>query len=76
MPRFYFDMTVDGIAQADDAGLDLPSPEAARRDTMVTVAEMAKDHAAGVEIVVDIRDSERDAIARVRLSRKCEEPFG
>ena len=72
MLRFYFDMTVDGIALPDDEGLDLPSLDAARRDAMTSVAEMAKDHSAAIEIVVDIRESERRPVARVRLSLRCE----
>ena len=76
MARYYFDMTVAGIALPDDEGLDLPSLDAARRDAMATVAAMAKDHSAPTEITVDIRDGERQAVAVVRLSIRCEAPAG
>jgi hypothetical protein len=72
--RFYFGMTVAGIALPDDEGLDLPSLDAARRDAMASVAATANDHSAPIEIVVDIRNGEPAPIARVGLSLRCEEP--
>lgn len=73
MARFYFDMTVAGNAQPDEEGVDLPSLEAARREAMVTVAAMIKDDPAPIDIVVQIRDNEPRAVARVRLSLESEE---
>ncbi len=72
MPRFYFDMTVAGIALPDEEGLDLPSRDAARGDAMASVAAMARDHSAPIEIVVDIRNGEPSPVARVLLSHRCD----
>jgi hypothetical protein len=69
MPRFYFKVTTGvGIASEDDA-VDLPSPEAARAEAMMTAAEMAKEGgAAPKDISIAIRDEKGEAVGTVRLT--------
>jgi hypothetical protein len=73
MPRFYFDVTTDGVVEIDRDGLDLPSLSYARKEARAAAAEMAKEGEAcpkNVEIVV--RDGGRERVAAVRLSLACD----
>jgi hypothetical protein len=74
VPQFYFDVTARGVTLADDEGLDLPSLRAARTEAMTSAAEMAReDEACPKDIVILVRDGERQPLVTVRLSLRCEE---
>ena len=74
VPQFYFDITARGVTLADDEGLDLSSRRAARSEAMTSAAEMAReDEACPKDIVILVRDQERQPVLTVRLSLMCEE---
>jgi hypothetical protein len=73
MPRFYFDVTTDGVVEIDQDGLDLPSLPSARKEARTAAAEIAKEGEAcpkNVEIIV--RDGGRERVAAVQLSLVCD----
>jgi hypothetical protein len=76
MPRFYFDVTTNGVALTDQDGLDLPSLALARKEAMTAAAEMAKeDDACPKDIVIRVRDGSGPVpVATVRLSLACDGP--
>jgi hypothetical protein len=68
MPRFYFDMVLNGRELSDDEGLELTSPAVAREEAMTAIAEMAKDEkACPKSIVIVIRDESPQPVGTVRL---------
>ena len=74
MPRFYFDVTVDGRTAADREGLDLPSLDAARKEARTAAAEIAKEGEACPKAVeIQVRDGSGPApVAAIRLSLTCD----
>jgi hypothetical protein len=54
MPRFFFDVVLDGVTEADDRGLDLSSVLVARAEASRAAIEMVKEGAAGEDAAVAI----------------------
>lgn len=43
MPKFYFELTLNGETRNDADGLDLPDRHAARREAVMAIASIAAD---------------------------------
>jgi hypothetical protein len=69
MPRFYFDLVLDGATEADSEGLDLPNVIVARAEAARAAAEMVNDRAAGdnVGLTIVVRDEGRSRRTRLNL---------
>ena len=59
MARYYFDIHDGGGTTVDDTGAELPSPEAARKEALAALGDIARDlalnHAEG-RVAIRIRD--------------------
>lgn len=63
MPRYYFDVINGEGPMQDDEGVDLPDPDAVRREVAMIVTGLAGDEISNeqaVKILVNVRD-EADA---------------
>jgi hypothetical protein len=70
VPRYFFDVLVNGVGARDHDGLDLNGPGEARRQIMRTLSEIARDlptNADDNELVATVRDG-GGAIYRAVLS--------
>jgi hypothetical protein len=79
MPRFYFDMVMNGDTEPDEVGTTLPDAHLARRQAVVAAAEMAKALARdghAMEVAISIRDDAGRAVATVRLSLSVSDQTG
>ncbi len=77
MPRFYFDMVMNGDTEHDEVGVTLPDADLARQQAIVAAAEMVKALARDghpMQLAIAIRDDERRPVATVRLSVMVEYP--
>ena len=75
MPRFFFDVTDSGNVSIDDLGIELPSLEAARREALQTLGEIAKDELPDGDhrqFSIDIREGDGAAILSASLSLRVE----
>ncbi len=75
MPRFHFD-TLDGDRFiSDEAGLELPSIEAAKAEAARSLAETLRDMpgSAGRQVVVEVSDEEGRPLFRTILYFEVEE---
>jgi hypothetical protein len=75
MPRYFFDVTDAGEASIDDIGVELPSLEAARREALQTLGEIAKDELPNGDhrqFSIDIRAGDGPAILSASLSLRVE----
>ncbi|MDE3854850.1 DUF6894 family protein [Sinorhizobium meliloti] len=63
MPRYFFDVINGEGPMRDDEGVELPDPDAVRREAAKIVTDLARDEVPkeqAVKIVVNVRD-EADA---------------
>lgn len=75
MPRFYFDSSDGDHFLRDETGVDLPSREAARREALKGLSEMAKDvvpRADRRELLISVRESDAGPFFRAELSLVAE----
>jgi len=71
MVRFFFDVAFDGVLTADDTGLDFARDEAAQREALKALTEMATEFAgsAGMrEMAVMVRDESGARLCTVTLA--------
>jgi hypothetical protein len=75
VPRFYFDVVLQGQPETDPVGIELVSRHVARQEAVRAAAELAKDPHVGEnakDITLAIREGE-EPVATVRLSLKIED---
>jgi hypothetical protein len=71
LPRFYFDVSIDGRLARDDEGLELDDlnaaeHEATRTASQIVYEDLSKDDAS--EIVLQIRDAQDQQVLKVTAS--------
>ncbi|HZB36846.1 MAG TPA: hypothetical protein VE443_02435, partial [Beijerinckiaceae bacterium] len=72
MPRFYFDLVLDGKAERDAEGVEL---NAARAEAVRAATDIAKDYAGkhpNHDLMIRVRSEERQRVATARLSLRVE----
>jgi hypothetical protein len=73
MPRFFFDVVLDGATEPDGEGLDLPNVLAARAEATRAAAEMVRDRAADdIELTIVIRDEQGETLFQVAALLRIE----
>jgi hypothetical protein len=75
MPRFYFDVVLDGATAPDETGTSFPDVEAARKDALIAATEMARGLASEGNpkpLSIIIRDEIGRPVTTVRLSLEVE----
>jgi hypothetical protein len=75
MPRFYFDLTLDGKPEPDAEGVELDDANAARAEAVRAATDIAKDYAGkhpNHDLMIRVRSEERQRVATARLSLRVE----
>ena len=76
MQRYYFDTYDSGPLTLDEEGLELDSPEAARREALGGLADLARDLVPGAQhdrMGVQVRDEAGRIVFRATLSLQIED---
>lgn len=71
MPRFYFDIHNGLGDDIDQEGVVLSSAEAAQQEAVKVLTDVARTHPVAADphrIFVEVRDAEKKAILRVKLT--------
>ncbi|MBX9932160.1 MAG: hypothetical protein K2Y56_11575 [Methylobacterium sp.] len=71
MPRYYFDMTAGGLCGRDEEGSDFPDLEAARREAVGALPEIARfslDKGNDKSVAVKVRDEKGAVLFQAALT--------
>jgi hypothetical protein len=74
MPRFYFDLRLNGSLTADEDGEELPDLAAAKREAAQVAAHLTEElfKGASLEFCIDVRDDRGQTVARANVSLDVE----
>lgn len=70
MPRYYFDISLNDQTKQDGEGVELVDEQAARREAVLTIAEIAAEEIprdGQLQIVINVRDAQGDIRFRTRV---------
>jgi hypothetical protein len=74
MPRFFFNVR-DGVDLPDEEGMELPGPDRARSQAIVTAGEMMRDKGRelwpGTEWSMQVTDERGDTVCILKFSARC-----
>nr|WP_314262225.1 hypothetical protein [uncultured Devosia sp.] len=77
MPRYYFDITINDLTKTDNEGIDLVHEQAARREAVLTIAEIAAEEIprdGSLLITINVRTESDLALFRTSVHFEYGEP--